>query len=222
MDERDPLTQVARDAMDKVAFFRGRVNMKRRQLGTRDKEVATFAALRGACVTLAEGIGGVKHGARPVPLPMDRIPSIRTAAVEWFTEVTRVIGPAMENRAQTLASSSSVMAAIGAMGHALVDIGDSTQRAMTCARLADHLRTVRWEKGKAWEGIAGKFGVKGKFSTSGAKDAAYAIYSALSDESSSAYRRIREGHESIPTPAQASEEEAHSFQESESEAVVVG
>src|SRR5260370_17353001 len=71
MDERDPLTQVAREVMDKVAFFRGRVNQKRRQLGARDKEVAPFAALRGACVTLAEGIGGVKHGAKPVPLPMD-------------------------------------------------------------------------------------------------------------------------------------------------------
>ena len=82
--------------------------------------------------------------------------------------------------------------------------------------------TVRWEKGKPWEGIAGKFGVKGKFSTSGAKDAAYAIYSALSDESSSAYRRIREGHDSIPISAQASEEEAHSLQDSESEAVAVG
>ncbi len=222
MDERDPLTQVARDVMEKVAFFRGRVNQKRRQLGTRDKEVATFAALRGACVTLAEGIGGVKHGAKPVPLPMDRIPSIRIAAVEWFTEVTKVIGPAMENRAQTLASSSSVMAAIGAMGHALVDISEPTERALICSRLVDQLRTVRWEKGKPWEGIAGKFGVKGKFSTSGAKDAAYAIYSGLSDESSSAYRRIRETVASIPTAEDAAEDESHSLQESELEPVVAG
>lgn len=181
-----------------------------RQLNARHKEVATFAALCGACVTLAEGIGGIKHGAKPVVLPMDRIPAIQVAAIEWFTAVTTVIGPAMENRTQSLASASSVMAAIGAMGHDLVEIADASQRAASCSRLIGQLRTVRWEKGKAWEGIAGKFTPKGKFSTSGAKDAAYAIYSALSDQSSSGYGRIREVDTRIPTAAKVSESAASS------------
>jgi DNA sulfur modification protein DndB len=221
MDERDPLTQVAREVMDTVAFFKGRVNMKRRQLGNRDKEVATFAALRGACVTLAEGIGGVKHGARPVPIPLEHIPPIRTAAVEWFAAVAKVIGPAMENRSQMLASASSVMAAIGAMGRALVEISDPTERASACSKLVDNLRPIRWDKGKRWEGIAGKFGVKGKFSTSGAKDAAYAIYSALSDPSSAAYRQIREIDPVVSTAPDASREETDSLQEKELEPVGV-
>ena len=49
-----------------MPFFAGRVNMVRRQLGRNDKHVGTITAIRGTCVTLAEGIGGIRHGARPV------------------------------------------------------------------------------------------------------------------------------------------------------------
>jgi DNA sulfur modification protein DndB len=213
MDERDPLTQTARNVAANVPFFKGRVNFKRRQLGTKDKEVITFAALRGACVTLAKGIGGVAYGARPVPVPMKDVPNIERAAIEWFGALARVIGPAMENRSQTLASSSSIMAALGAMGHALVDVGDDAQRRDLCKELVEQLRAVRWEKGKAWEGIAGKFGLKGKFSTSGAKDAAYGVYSALTDDKSSGYQRVRGKN------ASGEEKEAkNSQQDSEEEA----
>ncbi len=210
MDERDPLTQVARDVEENVPFFRHRVNFKRRQLGARDKEIVTFAAFRGACVTLAEGIGGVKYGARPVPMPMDRVPAIRKAAIEWFTALAKHIGPAMENRRQALAASSSAMAALGAVGHPLVETVDDVQRAALCKELVEPLRPVRWEKGKHWEGIAGKFTPKGNFSTSGAKDAAYGIYSALTDENSSGYNRVRgkdDGVQRVATKAASETEE---------------
>jgi DNA sulfur modification protein DndB len=191
MDERDPLTQVARDIEENVPFFRRRVNFKRRQLGTRDKEILTFAALRGACVTLAEGIGGVKYGAKPVAKPLEHVPAIRKAAIEWFLALAEVVGPAMENRRQTLAAASSAMAALGAVGHPLVETADDSERAQLCNKLVQRLRGVRWDKGKHWEGIAGKFTPKGNFSTSGAKDAAYGIYSALTEEDSPGYHRIR-------------------------------
>jgi DGQHR domain-containing protein len=192
-DERDPLTQVAREVGDTIPFFKGRVNTKRRQLGSRDKDVLTFTALRGACVTLAEGIGGVKYGAKPVTISKERIPAIKSAALEWFEGVAKTIGPAIENRSQTLAGASSVMSAIGAMGHELVDLQEADKRAELCKSALKKLRDVNWEKAKHWEGIAGKFGMKGKFSTSGAKDAAYAIYSALNDETSSGFKVIRNG-----------------------------
>ncbi len=191
MDERDPLTQVARDIADTVPSLRRRVNMVRRQLRSSDTHVLTFTALRGACVTLAEGIGGVKHGARPVPIQKDRIPAINRAALEWFAALTELLGPAMENRTQNLVSASSVMAALGAVGHPLVEIEDDARRQQLCRMLIERLRSVCWEKGKRWEGIAGRFGAKGNFSTSGAKDASYAVYTALNDETSPDYQKIR-------------------------------
>lgn len=207
MDERDPLTQVARDIEQKVPFFKRRVNFKRRQLGARDKEILTFAALRGACVTLAEGIGGVKYGARPVPKPIDQVPAISKAAIEWFSALAEVVGPAMENRGESLAAASSAMAALGAVGHPLVETAEDGERAQLCKKLAQRLKGVRWEKGKPWEGIAGKFTMKGKFSTSGAKDAAYGIYSALTDENSPGYNRVRGNEERIQPGAPKSTEE---------------
>ena len=86
------------------------------------------------------------------------------------------------------------MSAIGAMGHELVDLQDVGKRAEFCKSAIKKLSNVNWEKGKHWEGIAGKFGMKGKFSTSGAKDAAYAIYSALNDETASGFKVIRNGN----------------------------
>jgi DGQHR domain-containing protein len=208
MDERDPLTQVARDVEEGVPFFKRRVNFKRRQLGTRDKEILTFAALRGACVTLAEGIGGVKYGAKPVPKPLEQVPAIKRAAIEWFSALAEVVGPAMENRSQNLAAASSAMAALGAVGHPLVEIADDSERAQLCKKLVQRLKGVRWEKGKHWEGIAGKFTPKGNFSTSGAKDAAYGIYSALNDEDSPGYNRVRGKEVGIVPVSQESADEA--------------
>jgi DNA sulfur modification protein DndB len=191
MDERDPLTQVARNVGRQIAFFKNRVNLVRRQLRSSDKEVVTFTALRGACVTLAYGIKGVQYGAKPVPVPMDRIPAIEAAAMEWLPAMLEVVGPAFENRTRTVAAASSVMAALGAMGHELVETIEAPARAALCQRLADRLRGVCWDKGQVWQGIAGKFTPKGKFSTSGAKDAAYAVYAALVDENSPSYKQIR-------------------------------
>jgi DNA sulfur modification protein DndB len=126
-----------------------------------------------------------------VPIQRDRVPGIEDAAVEWFGALAEVIGPAFENRVTTVASASPVTAALGAMGHELVEMSDLPARDRLCRRLTERLRAVCWEKGKVWEGIAGKFTPKGNFSTSGAKDAAYAVYGALVDENSPGYRQIR-------------------------------
>jgi DNA sulfur modification protein DndB len=191
MDARDPLTRVAREAERQVPFFRDRVNKARRQLGAHDKDVVTITSLRGACITLAEGIGGVKYGTRPVPLPADRVQRVLQVTVEWFKAVTDTIGPAMEDRENKLASAPTVLAAIGAMGHELVNIDEPTMREVKTAALIRKLRTVDWRRGKHWEGIAGKFTPKGTFSVGGSKETAYAVYEALNDETSPGYVSVR-------------------------------
>ena len=72
MDQRDPLTHVARLVERQVPFFHDRVNTTRRQLRRNDKEIETITALRGACITFAEGITGVKYGAKPVPVASEK------------------------------------------------------------------------------------------------------------------------------------------------------
>ncbi len=200
MDARDPLTRVAREIERRVPFFRSRVNKARRQLGSQDADVVTITALRGACITLAEGIGGVKYGTRPVPMPSNQVERVLQVAVEWFTAVTDAIGPAMEDRENKLASAPSVLAAIGAVGHELVNIDDPEPREAKATSLIRKLRTVDWRRGKHWEGIAGKFTPKGIFSVGGSKETAYAVYEALNDETSAGYVSIR-----IQVMAQAAE-----------------
>jgi len=193
MDARDPLTYVARNVEQSVPFFKERVNTVRRQLRRSDRHVVTITALRGACVTLAEGIGGVKYGARPVHVDSGKIAHVSNVAAEWFGAVANAIGAAIEDRDRTLASSPAVLAAIGAMGHELVQIADAKARAVRREELLDRLRLVKWDKGKAWEGIAGKFSPSGRFSVGGSKETAYAVYAALTDRSSEGYNRIRTG-----------------------------
>jgi len=190
MDARDPLTSISREVEQRVPFFQGRVNKVRRQLRGSDREIVTIAALRGACVTVAEGIGGVRFGARPVPLGENRRRVVEQAAVEWFRAVAEAIGPAIEDRDAKLASAPSVLAAIGAMGHAIVGL-EGSERALKLTHQIALLREVDWTRDKHWEGIAGKFTPKGVLSIGGSKETAYAIFGALSDDTSSAFRKVR-------------------------------
>lgn len=190
MDARDPLTQVTREIEGALPFFKGRVNKVRRQLGKNDHEIVTITALRGACITFAEGIGGIKYGTRPVPVSKERIPDIRKGMTEWMREVTSAIGPAMEDP-QSLAVAPAVLAAIGAVGHELQNLPDGPERSVKLRSLIDHLKPVDWRRGKHWEGIAGKYTPKGVFSVGGSKETAYAVYSALNDPNSSGYRTVR-------------------------------
>ncbi|MDZ3837391.1 MAG: DNA sulfur modification protein DndB [Rhodospirillales bacterium] len=190
MDARDPLTAIAREVEQNVSFFRGRVNKVRRQLRSTDQEIVTIAALRGACITVAEGIGGVRYGSRPVPLPDKHRAEVLDATVHWLAAVGDAIGAAMEDRDAKLASAPSVLAAIGAMGHALLGSTGAERDAKLAQQLA-LLRQVDWSRGKHWEGIAGKFTPKGVLAVGGSKETAYAIFGALSDDTSPAFRCVR-------------------------------
>ena len=139
MDQRDPLTHVARRVEQSVPFFFNRVNITRRQLRKNDKQLVTITALRGACITLAHGITGVKYGAKPVSVPPNQLPLVETAAIEWFEGLSKVVGPAIENRDKAVAAAPAVMAALGALGHTLVAIPDQYSRAAERDRRLEQL-----------------------------------------------------------------------------------
>jgi DNA sulfur modification protein DndB len=193
MDSRDPLTTVARRVEESVPFFRNRINKVSRQLKKRDKaNVMTITSLRGACVTLAKGINGVQYGAGAVSdVPPAQVPVIEEVAIAWFRAVTDKIGSAIEDRERTVASSPAVMAALGAMGHVLVETDDPQERKQKMTELLVQLSNVSWERSQNWEGIAGKFTPKGQFSLGGAKENGYAVYAALTDSGTQGYHRIR-------------------------------
>jgi DNA sulfur modification protein DndB len=191
MDARDPITKVCREVERQVRFFKNRVNKVRRQLRSSDTEVVTITTLRGACVTLAKGINGIQYGARPVPIPADLAEKVERAAIEWFTAVTEAYGPVLENREKSLASSPTAMAALGAIGHPLINISDPKEREVKTHGLIYDLSAVNWSRDKTWEGIAGKFTPKGAFSLGGSKETAYAVYAALTDPTSPGYDRVR-------------------------------
>jgi DNA sulfur modification protein DndB len=191
MDARDPATKLTRDVEQHVAFFTGRINKVTRQLKRDDKHVLMMSALRGACVTFAVGIAGVQYGTKPVPIKSAEIERLSAYAYEWFNAVTKLLGPAIEDRNNSLAGAPSVFAAIGAMGRELAGIADAEQREKRTGELLSRLREVDWTKGKHWEGIAGKFTPKGKFAVGGSKETAYAVYAAVNDPTSQGYHRIR-------------------------------
>jgi hypothetical protein len=191
MDARDPITRVCRVVERQVPLFSGRVNKLRRQLRGTDTDIVTITALRGACVTLAKGINGVQYGARPVPIEDGDIARIEAAAIDWFHAVADAIGPAVEDRLNKLASAPAVLAALGAMGHQLIGNADGASRKAQAKHIAASLMSVNWERSASWAGIAGKMNPKGVLSVGGAKENAYAVYSALSDPTSSGYKTIR-------------------------------
>ncbi len=193
MDARDPLTRVCREVERRVPFLTGRVNKVRRQLRGTDTEITTIAALRGACVTFAKGINGVQYGARPVPMDDTDLGAIEARAIEWFEALTTALGPVLEDRESNVTASPAVLAALGAVGHTLSFTEDPTERIVKCRELANDMKAVVWSRGKAWEGIAGKFTPKGAFTLGGPKETAHAIYAALTNPASDGYKRVRPG-----------------------------
>lgn len=191
MDARDPITRVTREVERQVPFFKGKINKVRRQLRASDPEITTIAALRGACVSLSKGITGVQYGARPVPIDEKQVPAVEAAAVDWFGALSAVLGPVLSDRETNVAASPAVLAALGAVGHEVIHIADAQQRRAKCVELANGLKAVNWTRGKAWEGIAGKFTPKGTFSLGGPKETAHAIFAALTNPSSEGYGRVR-------------------------------
>lgn len=193
MDLRDPLTKIARSVELAVPFFTGRVNKDRRQLRKADDAVMTITALRSGIVTLAEGITGVKHGTGPVTsIHSNRLPGIEKIALEWYGDVAKTLGAHIEDRSNKVAGAPPVIAALGALGHELLAYADDVAgRRVKAEEILGRLASVNWLKGRAWDGILGKFTAKGKFSIGGTKETVYSVFRALSDPASPEGRQVR-------------------------------
>lgn len=191
MDARDPITHVCRVIERRVPLFSGRVNKVHRQLRAGDAHIITITTLRSACVTFAKGISGVQYGNRPVPMQTNEMNHIEEVALEWFGAVAQAIGPSLEDRETKLASSPPVLAAIGALGNQLLAEASPDHRRAKSIMLANDLKQIDWARGQSWVGIAGKISPKGTFAVGGAKEYAYAVYSALTDPVSPGFAAIR-------------------------------
>jgi DGQHR domain-containing protein len=189
MDMRDPLTHVTRTIAE-LPFFAGRVKTDR-QLSKKDNGITTFSVLRASVVCFAEGIGGVQYGNKPVPIAESRIPDIQEAAVEFFGCLAKKFGPIMEDRLNTVIATPAILAALGALGHQIINASGEDRKTQIQQTL-ESLNGIDWSRGKHWEGICGKVRASGVFSTAGGvKDSAGTSYRALVDSSNEYYSKIR-------------------------------
>src|SRR4029078_3738810 len=88
------------------------------------------------------------------------------------------------------AGTAPVLAAVGAIGHDLLD-AEPSQRPHLRNQLLASLQSVNWPTGERWAGIAGKFTASGAFAVGGTKEVAYAVYNALADPESTSYAKVR-------------------------------
>jgi len=190
--EIDPLTNVALYVEDHVPLLQHRVGHEQRQLGAKDQALMTLSALRTACTTFAFGIRGVQRSFNPTrDYSLHDREHLRSQASGWFGAVIGAFSDQFEpiNRGTSVLPSPAAMAAIGAFGHPLLQLQDSTE---DIERRITRLCEIDWSRGPHWSGIAGKLSPKGRFSTAGGtKENAYAIFRALDEPSSREYRLVR-------------------------------
>lgn len=136
-------------------------------------------------------VEAVQAWCRTVPIDPTKLPVMERVAKEWFARLTSEFGSLLEHREKFLVSAPAVMAALGAVGHPLVAIEDDAARRAKANELISMLKPVDWQRGERWAGIAGKLSTRGQLSVGGAKETAYAVYSALSDPSQESYREVR-------------------------------
>ena len=197
MDMRDPLTHITR-AISEMPFFQNRIRTER-QLSKKDKGIATLSVLRSSIVCFAEGIGGIRYGNKSVPVAAERLPDIKETAVEYYTALVENFGPAMDDRLKTVIATPAVLAALGAMGHQLVELPVG-ERPTRIAAILETLKDVNWNRGVRWEGVCGKVRPNGVFSTAGGvKDSAGPSYRALVDPSNPFFYKVRDRKPPEPT-----------------------
>ena len=195
MDSRDPFIEVVRAIERDVPGVRGSIAWKSRQMPAKSREyIAAAPFIRTAVACFAHGISGVQGGRVELPEGLSQ-KQFEERAVEWFRCVIKDVSLYMKDREQYVASSPAIWAALGAMGHKLIELGASADQ-QTVAKLAEELilkiKDVNWRKGDHWEGIAIKKTPKGYSFAGGAKDSGSVAWKALTDSSDPSYRVIRD------------------------------
>jgi DNA sulfur modification protein DndB len=190
MDTKDPVMKVVGDLETRIPALFGQVEKQARQLKKNSPKIVTLQALRQMVINVDKGISGVQYGARPAPLKEDRVDDLRDVALDWIGTYLNTFVEEIRNRETYLASSGPALAAVGAMGHVLLQAPRPEREALR-QQLLDSLRSVDWHKGDHWLGIAGNYTPGGVFSVKGTKEVAYAVFNALTDPANGGYDRIR-------------------------------
>jgi|GEM_PF-1100808 len=192
MNSRDPLLNVVREIEEHVAGLSGTIEWEGRQV--KPGRVATASGVRTAVACFAHGIAGVQSS-KEEELPTGLSEEQFTArALAWFGKILPNLLPYMADRDKYVTSSPAVWAAIGALGHPLVDESlNQTDNKFEhiVGGLAAKLVGVRWNKGEEWVGLAVKSTAGGYSFAGGAKDSGSACFKALSDNTEASYSRIR-------------------------------
>ncbi|OLT01445.1 hypothetical protein BJF90_32050 [Pseudonocardia sp. CNS-004] len=189
MDTQDPVMQVVGDVESSIDLLEGRVEKMLRQLPKKSTKIVTLQGLRQMVVNIAKGISGVQYGARPAPVNDIDLRELTRVAIDWIGLYFQTFETEIADRESHLAGNGPVLAAVGAMGHDLLRMGEA-ERATASARMIRELRRVDWSKGEQWLGIAGNYTSTGVFSVKGTKEVAYAVFNALSDVQNSGYAQI--------------------------------
>lgn len=189
MDTNDPLMQVVAD-IETLEVLLNRVDKMARQLPRRSSKLVTLQSLRQMIVNIGKGISGVQYGARPAPVDDIDIEALTAVARELIDGFFKRFLPQIADRDNSLAGSGPVLAAVGAMGHAVLR-APAEDRSRLIEQLLHALDDVDWSKADHWVGIAGNYTSKGVFSAKGTKEVAYAVFNVLADPSNPGYHRIR-------------------------------
>jgi DNA sulfur modification protein DndB len=205
MNTSDPLMKVVGDLEAAIPFLTGRVDKQARQLTKASTKVLTIHALRQMAVNVAKGIAGIQYGAKPAPVDDIDLDDVFRVSRDWLTAIFNTFSAEITDRETYLIGASPVLAAIGALGHRILQSPSYDRQQVLDETLAS-LRTVDWKKSARWTGIAGKPTPKGVFSVSGTKEVGYAIYNVLADPDNPNYSRVRDGAPRSHTSQYAGEE----------------
>ncbi|WP_338270097.1 DNA sulfur modification protein DndB [Corallococcus caeni] len=190
-NQDDPLIATVQSILEQQPAVAAALDPKRRQ--ATDEKPLTLGSLSqfAACILL--GLSGVQKSNIPDDMDEDELERLRESATEWMRALTATLGEQLTRR-DSVASTPQVLAALGAVGHAVHLESDSTKR-LPQAEILKRLGSIDWSKASGrWNGVAGKLTVDGAFSQAGGvKEWATRIYSAIVNPASPFYLQVTAG-----------------------------
>jgi hypothetical protein len=181
MDTQDPLIAVVHAIEARVPEAKDAIAWQSRQVPNKGGFIAAASFVRTAVACFAQGIAGVQATKGEVPGNLTATEFERRALL-WFSRVIPTLAPYMKDRERYVASSPAIWAAVGALGHDLVDLAVTDNGVLNSMAdgLAAKLASIRWEKSDNWVGIAVKSTPTGGYSfAGGAKDSGTIAFKAL-------------------------------------------
>ncbi|MBT2543702.1 hypothetical protein J7E99_24150 [Streptomyces sp. ISL-44] len=190
MDTNDPLMDVVGRLSEEIPFFRGKVERISRQIKKNSPKVVKLQDLRQFVINMVHGISGVQYGTKPAPIGHVDLADLESAARDWLAAYAEAFGEEITDREECVAAMGSVFAAVGAMGRPLLE-ASGEERSLRLEGLLASLKAVDWRKGDQWLGTVLTKTPQGRYTINGPKQSAYAVFGALSDPASPAYRVVR-------------------------------